>query len=59
MSTPEVSLWPQIGSSHFVSAFCQLCHTLGFVHGKTDSSLFILKQGNDTTYLLLMSKTSF
>ena len=53
MSSAAVSIWPETGSWGLVPAFHAYLWLLGFVASAFDTSLFVLKEGDATAYLLL------
>ncbi|XP_025792164.1 uncharacterized protein LOC112873429 [Panicum hallii] len=49
----QVSLWTEAGSRAWYSRFATFLLTLGFTEAKSDTSLFVYRRGDETSYLLL------
>jgi hypothetical protein len=53
LQAQHVPLRPQAGPRAWYSRFATFLCSQGFVEAKSDTSLFLLHRGSDTTYLLL------
>ena len=47
------SLWSEAGSSGLVLSIRHVLTNIGFTEAKSDTSLFIYRRGDETSYLLL------
>nr|GFA70281.1 ribonuclease H-like domain-containing protein [Tanacetum cinerariifolium] len=53
LASAEVFIWSETGTACLVSVICRYATRVRFYHSRSDSSLFILRQGYEVAYLLI------